>query len=67
MCVNGEELTKRREGLGLTRDELAKELKTTYTTVYRWETANREIPPYLELAIERIEIKFGNRQTAQKS
>jgi len=58
MFVNGKELTKRRENLGLTRDELARELKTTYTTIYRWETENREIPPYLELAIERIEIKF---------
>jgi transcriptional regulator with XRE-family HTH domain len=62
MNVNGEQLTKRREGLGLTRDELARELKTTYTTIYRWETANREIPPYLELAIERIEIKFGENK-----
>jgi len=55
MFVTGEELTKRREDLGLSRDELARELNTTYTTVYRWETENREIPPYLGLALETIE------------
>lgn len=61
MFVNGKELKKRREDLDLTRDELARELKTTYTTVYRWETENRAIPSHLELALESIERKFGKK------
>jgi DNA-binding transcriptional regulator YiaG len=55
MDVKSDELKQRRETLGLSREELARELKTTYTTVYRWEIGNREIPPYLELALETIE------------
>jgi transcriptional regulator with XRE-family HTH domain len=35
----------------MTREELARELKTTYTTVYRWEKGERAIPPYVELAL----------------
>lgn len=53
--MTGEELTEWREKLGLSRDELAKQLKTTYTTVYRWEENNRAIPPFLDLALKTIE------------
>ena len=50
-------LTEFREEMDITRDELAKALKTTYTTVYRWETGERAIPPVIELALDAI--RFG--------
>lgn len=40
--------------MGYTRDELARELQVSYTTIYRWETGQREIPPFLELALDNI-------------
>ena len=43
-----------REKHGLTREELAQGLKTTYTTIYRWETGERCIPDVLELALEGL-------------
>lgn len=55
--VTGKELETKRESLGLSREELARELKVTYTTIYRWETEGRAIPPFLDLAIETIERK----------
>ena len=44
--------------LGLTREEFATKLKTTYTTIYRWETGKREIPAYLGLALETVERNY---------
>lgn len=61
LFMKGSELKKKREELGLSRDELARELKTTYPTVYRWETDDRSIPPYLELALETIERKIKEK------
>lgn len=46
-----------RESLGYTRQEFAELLKTTYTTIYRWESGLRSIPPYLELAVKNIKPK----------
>lgn len=58
---DSEKLIWWRENLGLSRIELARELKITYATVFRWENKNREIPPYLELALEEIERKLKNK------
>lgn len=58
IAVTGKELEVKREKLGLSREELARELKVTYTTVYRWETDGRAIPPFLDLALETIERKL---------
>lgn len=49
------ELQRRREALGLSREELARELKTTSVTVWRWENGERTIPPYLSLALDTVE------------
>lgn len=58
--MEAEELQKRREALGLSRDELARELKTTTVTIWRWENGERSIPPYLSLALETIEREHKN-------
>lgn len=57
--MKGKDLQKWREKRNLTRDQLAKELKTTYTTVYRWETGERAIPDYLELALEGLDARLS--------
>ena len=56
--VTNIELQQWRERVGLTRDELARELRTSYPTIYRWEKGQREIPPYLDLALETVERKL---------
>ena len=53
--MEGNELQRRRDALGMSRDELAKALSTTSVSIWRWENGERGIPPYLELALETIE------------
>lgn len=52
------ELLKWRTKHTLTRKELATSLSTTVTTVYRWETALRKIPPFLPLALKWLELEI---------
>lgn len=57
--MTGEELKAWRERNDqMSRDELARLLEITATTIYRWETDTkhtRKIPPYLKLALQQIE------------
>ena len=55
--MNGDELRQRREGLGMTQEQLANALGVNTMTVSRWERGVRSIPPHLTLALEAIEIK----------
>lgn len=66
--VEGNDLQKRREALGMSRDELAKALQTTSVSIWRWETGERAIPPYLPLALETVERnqKGNELRAAQK-
>jgi transcriptional regulator with XRE-family HTH domain len=57
--MEGSELQRRREALGMSRDELAKALSTTSVSVWRWENGERSIPPYLSLALETVEREHG--------
>jgi DNA-binding XRE family transcriptional regulator len=54
-----EHLKWHRTQLEMTREELARELKTTYTTVYRWEKGERAIPPYVELALHAVDHQLS--------
>ncbi len=62
-----EHLKWRRTQLEMTREELARELKTTYTTVYRWETGERAIPPYIELALDAIQYYLSPEQYTRRA
>ena len=53
--MEANELLKRREALGMSRDELAKALQTTSVSIWRWENGERSIPLYLPLALETVE------------
>jgi transcriptional regulator with XRE-family HTH domain len=66
--MEGNELQKRREALGMSRDELAKALQTTSVSVWRWENGERAIPPYLPLALETVERnqKSNGLRTAKR-
>lgn len=57
-----DELKTWRKRAGYTQEELAQILGTTKTTVYRWEAAMREIPPFLALALECVEKKNGGER-----
>ena len=50
------ELLSRRRALGLSQAELATRLGVATNTVARWERGERAIPPYLQLALQVIEI-----------
>ena len=52
-----EELKQRREALGLTQEQLARELDVTTMSVSRWERGVYPIPHYIGLALEAIEAR----------
>jgi len=52
-----EELKRHREALGITQDDLARELGVKMMTVSRWERGVYPIPRHIALAIEAIEMK----------
>lgn len=43
-----------RKSLGLSQSALAERLRVDPRTVRRWECAEREIPPYLDLAVQHL-------------
>lgn len=53
------DLIKWRKKYKYTQSKLAQILGVTKTTVYRWEKAMREFPPFLHLTLECIEKKKG--------
>jgi DNA-binding XRE family transcriptional regulator len=53
------ELIQWRKKHSLTQTELGNLLRVTKTCVYRWEAGVRNIPPFLHLALERLEAKGG--------
>ena len=64
--MKGKELKIKRNDLGFTQEQLAKELQVTANTVARWERDEMKIPPFLHLAIETIERKFVAKTAKQK-
>jgi repressor LexA len=50
-----EDLKRRREALGLTQEQLARELEVTVITVSRWERGVHAVPHYIALALEALE------------
>ena len=52
-----EELKRRREALGLTQEQLARELAVAVMTVSRWERGVNPIPYHIALALEAIEAR----------
>jgi transcriptional regulator with XRE-family HTH domain len=58
LIMKADELKQWRENWNLSREELARELKTTSVTIWRWEKGLRGIPPYLHLALIQIQGTF---------
>lgn len=54
-AMDGRELRAFRDRLGLSQSGLAVKLGIAANTVARWERGEREIPPFLRLALERLE------------
>ena len=52
-----DELRRRREALGMTQDDLARELGVKMMTVSRWERGVYPIPRHIGLALEAIEMR----------
>ncbi len=48
-----------RKKQALTQTQLGNLLGVTKTCVYRWEAGYRNIPSFLYLALERLEMKGG--------
>ncbi len=61
--VGGEALKAWRIARGLTRRQLAGMLSVTETTIYRWESGDRQPPGgLLELALEALDRRLAQGQ-----
>jgi|GEM_PF-945673 len=59
------ELQKWRQLNGYSQSQLAEALGVAVMTVSRWETASREIPPFLHLALKSLPKKGGEIRTGR--
>jgi transcriptional regulator with XRE-family HTH domain len=60
--LSSEELTRRREKLGLSMAQLGAACRLTYSTIYSYERRpERGIPPYITLLLEYLELKAALR------
>lgn len=57
--MTADELKRSRVALGLTQEELGRELKVAANTVARWERGERKIPPMAEVALFKVQWKKG--------
>lgn len=64
--MNPSELIKWRKKNGYSQIRLGKALGVTTITVYRWEKEMREIPSFLHLALNSLELKGGETKTKEK-
>ena len=55
--MEAKDLRELRRELNLTQQTLAVRLGVAVTTVYRWESGKRRIPPYLAPAIRELKEK----------
>lgn len=55
--MNPEELKRRREALGMTQEQLARELGVRMMTVSRWERGVYPVARHIALALEAIEMR----------
>jgi transcriptional regulator with XRE-family HTH domain len=61
--MTGKRLKRERKALELTQAALARSLGVDKSTVARWEQGQREIPPYLHLALIGLEKTIGKQKT----
>jgi len=59
------ELQKWRQLNGYSQSQLAEALGVAVMTVSRWETASREVPPFLHLALKSMPKKGGEIRTGR--
>lgn len=60
--MNPDDLKKWRKRNGYSQPQLAKALGVIPLTVSRWERGVREIPSFLHLALECLEMKGGEQK-----
>ena len=60
------ELVKWRKKQGFSQKKLADMLGVAEVTVFRWEKAMREIPPFLHLALKWLELEGGETKAKGK-
>lgn len=60
--MDSDDLRRWRKRSKYSQSQLAKALGVITITVSRWERGVREIPSFLHLALERLEMKGGERK-----
>ena len=62
ITMNPDDLKKWRKRNGYSQPKLARDLGVIPLTVSRWERGVREIPSFLHLALECLEMKGGEQK-----
>jgi DNA-binding transcriptional regulator YiaG len=60
--MDGQELRRQREALGLTQAQLATRFGVSLRTLQEWEYGDRAIRPMVELAMRELIRQSGKRQ-----
>ena len=55
--MTNDQLKQRRQELGLSQPQMARELNTPLSTYRKWEQGARRVPGIVVVAIEKIKIK----------
>ena len=61
-----DDLKQWRRTTGYSQGRLAKDLGVATQTVFRWEKAKRQIPPFLHLALRWLEQEGGEHMVKAK-
>lgn len=60
--MDGAELQRRREALGLSRRELAREVGVNHVTLWRWEAKGTGATPIVEREVKRVLSRLERRK-----
>lgn len=63
--MTGTDLKAWRQRVGLTQQQLADRIGYERTIIWRWESSDRPVPPWMELALRTIEHDLANRTTPE--
>lgn len=63
--MDAEEITRRREALGLSRAAMAREIGVNTATLWRWESGRFNPTPLIAKRLDQVMARLERRRTSQ--